>query len=177
MKSHVGLLMAVGVLGGCMTPPAIDAARFQEPDLAVERTAIPPNADPRLCWGRHVTPAVIETVEEDIVVQPAQVRADGSISVPPITKSETLPRVIEERREIWFEVPCVSELTPDFIMSLQRALAARGLYRGPINGEMDGSTRAAIRQYQSAEGLDSPIISTAAARELGLLVASPAPDA
>ena len=53
--------------------------------------------------------------------------------------------------------------------SVQRALSVRGLYRGPITGQMDSPTRAAIRKFQKPQGLDSGILSTAAARKLGLI--------
>ncbi|WP_330696677.1 peptidoglycan-binding domain-containing protein [Fontisubflavum oceani] len=78
------------------------------------------------------------------------------------------------RRELWFETPCQAEIRdPDFIASLQRALAARDLYRGPANGVMDARTRRAIRAFQEPQGLNSPILSMAAARQLGLVVWDP----
>jgi len=61
-------------------------------------------------------------------------------------------------------------LTPDLVASLQRALTARGLYGGQINGMMDRATRHAVRGYQAPLGLDSGILSLAAARKLGLAV-------
>ena len=36
---------------------------------------------------------------------------------------------------------------------MQAALAAGGLYRGPIDGNMSGSLRASIRQFQQISGL------------------------
>ena len=56
-----------------------------------------------------------------------------------------------------------------FIASLQRALGARDLYRGKISGEMDNRTRASVRRFQKPQGLDSGILSLAAARKLGLV--------
>jgi peptidoglycan hydrolase-like protein with peptidoglycan-binding domain len=55
-------------------------------------------------------------------------------------------------------------------LGLQRALRARALYRGEISGVMDARTRAAVRRLQEPQGLDSGILSLAAARQLGLLV-------
>lgn len=68
-----------------------------------------------------------------------------------------------------FETPCPDVLTADLIASLQRALAARGLYGGEISGEMDAGTEAAVRLYQAPFGVDSGTLSVAAARRLGLL--------
>jgi len=111
----------------------------------------------------------IETVERDILLQPAQVSSDGVIRQPAVYKKERRQEIVIPREETWFQVPCADALTPDFISSLQRALAARGLYSGPVNGEMTARTRAAVRAFQAPEGLDSGILSTAAARRLGLI--------
>lgn len=129
----------------------------------------PPGAAPGSCWGKHVTPAIIETVTHQVMLQPAEVLADGTVIQPAIFKTETRQDIVRPRREIWFESPCPEELTPEFIASVQRALTARDLYRGPINGDMDRITRAAIRRYQESQGLDSNLLSLAAARKLGLV--------
>jgi peptidoglycan hydrolase-like protein with peptidoglycan-binding domain len=60
-------------------------------------------------------------------------------------------------------------MTPEFVASVQRALKVRALYRGPISGQMDSRTRAAIRAFQAPDGLDSGILSLDAARKLGLV--------
>jgi peptidoglycan hydrolase-like protein with peptidoglycan-binding domain len=60
-------------------------------------------------------------------------------------------------------------MTPDILASLQRALAVRGLYTGPINGQADAATSAAVQRYQAETGLDSPVLSLASARSLGLI--------
>ena len=69
----------------------------------------------------------------------------------------------------WFETLCPEELTPSRISALQRALAARSLYIGPVTGELDTATRAATRAYQARRGLDSGTLSRAAARQMGLV--------
>lgn len=68
-----------------------------------------------------------------------------------------------------FQTPCPADLPPDFIASLQRALSARALYHGPITGKMNPSTGTAVRHYQMPDGIDSSILSLAAARRLGLI--------
>lgn len=147
--------------------PAV--SRFMEPDLIVSHAEGPPNAAPGSCWGRDMTPAVVETVTEQVILQPAAIRSDGTVEAPPILRSETQQRIVRERREIWFETPCPNALTQEFTASVQRALAARGQYRGPETGQMDPRTRAAIRRFQSEQGLDSGVLSLAAARQLGLI--------
>jgi hypothetical protein len=140
-----------------------------EPPLTRTLEQAPPGAAPGTCWGKHTRPAVIETVTQQIMLQPAQITSDGKVIQPAIYKTETQQRIVQERKDTWFQAPCPDVQTPEFVSSVQRALAARGLYRGAITGEMDSPTRAAIRKYQKAQGLDSGILSTAAARKLGLI--------
>lgn len=155
-----------GVAGCNATLPLSD---MQEPQVTRSFEPGPPGAKPGTCWGKHTTPAVIETVTQQIMLQPAQVRSDGKVDQPAIYKTETHQRIVKERRDIWFETPCPTQQTPEFIASVQRALAARGVYHGQITAQMDSHTRAAIRKYQKPQGLDSGILSTAAARKLGLI--------
>lgn len=136
----------------------------------------PPGAAPGTCWGKTETPAVIETVTEQVLVQPTEVLADGSVTAPPIYRTETRQMIVRERRETWFETPCDDVLTVEFVQSLQRALAARGLYGGPPTGEMDARTRHAVRRFQAPEGLDSGILSLATARRLGLVAVERSQD-
>ncbi|WP_138936041.1 peptidoglycan-binding domain-containing protein [Roseovarius arcticus] len=140
-----------------------------EPDLVQTLAEAPPGAAAGTCWGKLVTPAVIETVTEQVLVQPPNALEDGTITAPGVYKTETRQEIVTERKVTWFETPCPADLTPDFVASLQRALSARTIYRGAINGQMDGRTRAAVRKFQRPEGLDSGILSLAAAQRLGLV--------
>lgn len=158
-----GAMLAQTVAAGCGGPVS------REPDLVQRLDTAPPGAAPGQCWGKDVSPAVVETVTEQVMLQPAEILTDGRIAEPAIYKTETRQRIVKERQETWFETPCPADLTPDFIASVQRALKARGRYSGPINGDLTGPTRAAIRAYQKAQGLDSGILSMAAARKLGLI--------
>jgi hypothetical protein len=176
----LALLMGMAVLvaaGGCAPPgPFEDFAApivTQETAIQIQRGAGPPDADPEACYGRRTTPAVVETVTEQVMLQPPQIGRDGAVTEPAVFVTETRQRIVEERRELWFETPCEAESDPAFIASLQRALAARGLYRGSITGTMDRRTRRAIQAYQAPQGLDSPILSLAAARQLGLALWDP----
>ncbi|WP_317055187.1 peptidoglycan-binding domain-containing protein [Roseovarius rhodophyticola] len=106
---------------------------------------------------------------QQILLQPAEILDDGTVARPAIYKTETRQQIVQERKETWFETPCASDLTPEFTASVQRALKARGVYRGPITSVMDARTRAAVRAYQKPQGLESGILSLAAARQLGLV--------
>ena len=157
------VVAATSLLGACQA----GLPKMAEPAEVVARDA-PPGAQPGTCWAQDETPAVIETVTEQVVVQPAGLATDGTAGTPAVYKTETQQKIVKPRKATWFETPCEYQLTPEFNTSLQRALKARGHYRGPINGEMDGVTKAAIRAYQKPQGLDSAKISLAAARQMGL---------
>lgn len=164
--------IALAVLAACQEQiadvPYI--AALAEPEIIrAEDAGAPPNARPGSCWGRDVTPAVVETVTEQIIVQPAEVLDDGTVLSPAIFRTETQQRIVKERRETWFETPCPEVWTEEFTATLQRALQARGLFYGPITGQPDARTRAAIRRYQKAGGLDSAALSLESARRLGLV--------
>jgi peptidoglycan hydrolase-like protein with peptidoglycan-binding domain len=50
-------------------------------------------------------------------------------------------------------------LTKDNVTLLQERLAAEGVYAGPLDGELNAQTAAALRQYQEKQGL--PVSGTA----------------
>ncbi|MEL7132119.1 MAG: peptidoglycan-binding domain-containing protein [Pseudomonadota bacterium] len=166
MKLLSPVLTALVVLCACAENGTVTSAVNIDP---ISLAAAPPGAAPGTCWGKTVTPAVVETVTRKIQLQPAQISSDGRVQAPPIYKSETSQQVVTPRRESWYEIICDADVTPEFIASVQRALEARGFYRGPITGEIDAGTRAAIGRYQKSEGLESNALSIAAARKLGLV--------
>jgi hypothetical protein len=168
---------AVLILVGCNSGMLPAVARLNEPEIVSTHSATPPpGMDQESCFGQDATPAIIETVTEQIMLQPAEIDINGQVLYPAVYKTETHQAIIRERRELWFETPCSPDLTPDFVASVQRALAARGFYTGPINGEMTKRTRHAIRAFQKPQGLDSAILSKAAARQLGLVAYDNVPE-
>lgn len=158
-------LVACIVVSGCgASLPAMLAH-----EEVSSRNEAPPWAEPGTCWGKDLTPAVIETVTEQVVIKPAVVGDDGTVIESAIYKTETHQQIVQEREDSWFETPCETELTPEFNASLQRALKARGHYKGQISGEMDARTMRAVRSFQKPQGLNSGLLSMAAARRLGLI--------
>ena len=128
----------------------------------------PPAAPKGTCWAHDDLPAVYETETEQSLIT-AEVRdGAGQIISPATYRSIARLREVSPRRDIWFQAPCPADMTPDFLATLQRALKARGYYVLPLTGVMDQATREALRRYQADHGLDSPLLSLAAARELGL---------
>nr|WP_254658828.1 peptidoglycan-binding domain-containing protein [Ruegeria sp. TM1040] len=158
LRRHALLWVAAALLAGCMTP-----APFER----VGRPA-PPGAPPGTCWEPVIIPARIETITEQVMVSPAEAGTDGNAGKPAVFATETRQVITRPREETYFQTPCPEELTPEYISSLQRALAARGLYVGDITGRLDVDTRAAVRAYQQSLDIQSDTLSLQAARSLGL---------
>jgi len=158
----------VVVLAACQGSPMADVTRMLETEVLRTHIDGPPGAEPGTCWGRDETPAVIESVTDHSMIQPPEIDANGFVRTPAIYRTERVQRIVQEREEIWFRAPCEAEMTPETIESLQRALAARGVYSGPVTGHMNMATRRAVRAFQRAQGLDSGILSFRAGQQLGL---------
>jgi len=163
--------VALAVVTGCadIEGSGNGAAQPAVPDFSSARIDPPAGVAPDSCWVRDVAPARIETVTRQIEIAPARLAEDGTLLSPARYRTETAQAITRERQELTFETPCPAALTPDLIATLQRALEARGLYRGPITGKMDVRTLQAVRRYQSARGLPSGLLSMRSARGLGLL--------
>lgn len=160
-------------LAGCEVPPADQP----EPGVREATTQGPAGAPPGSCWGRTVSPAVIETVTEQVQVEPARMSPTGEVQKLPVYRTETRQQIVSPRQDNWFETPCSDALTPEFVETLQRALAVRGLYQGPVSGAFDDATRSAMRQYQISEGgPDSPVLALKTARSLGLIAVERTPQ-
>lgn len=169
--SLAGLGLAA-LLAGCGPAPRPAAAgatgNLAEVAIPVRPGAKPPAA-PGECWVTETTPAVIETVTEQELASP-EVRDEAGVVVAPASwRSVTRQVMVEDRRAVWIQTPCPTEMTPAFIASLQRALKARGFYLAPLTGTMDAATAEALRRYQASRGFDSAVLTYVAARELGLI--------
>jgi len=171
------------ILTACQQVPAPISKPVGEAEVIVTRTKAP-KKDSNQCWGSDITPALVETVTERVMVSPAKTvtvpSTDGAptyqtVQKPAVYKDQARQKIIKARQELWFEVPCGEALTTDFIASLQRALKSRGLYRGTLTGRMDAKTGKSVRWYQKAHGLNSSTLSLQAARQLGLISYLPAP--
>ncbi|MCB1357821.1 MAG: peptidoglycan-binding protein [Maritimibacter sp.] len=163
-----GLLASL--LAACaLAPETTDKLDLGDEVIITDFALAPPDARPDACYGKDVTPGVIEHVTERVLVAEAQFGADGNVLVPPQYEERKTQKLVTGREPIYFETPCPPRWTPDFIASIQRALKTRGIYTGAVSGTLDAQTRAAIRAYQVGRGLNSAILSTESARELGLV--------
>ncbi len=161
-------------LSACMEPDVTRAPTAPGSDPVVD--PIGPLAHPATvdastgtCYARTITPALIETVTEQVIV-PEVLGSDGAVVSPATFRTDTRQEILRERREVEFETPCNSILTPPFIASVQRALIARGYYDGPISGQLDTKTSAAIERFQIAEDdVHTSTLTLKTARNLGLV--------
>ena len=170
----IGMGLGLLAIAGCR--PAGVPEVPQRADLSAELVRLdrpgPPAKPEGACWEADVTPAVIETVTEQVVVTEEQRDESGAVLAPATYRTQTHQRMVRDREEVWFRAPCPADQTVQFVASLQRALKARGLYLWPVTGEMDAETAEAVRRFQAERGLDSPVLSLAAARELGIAITS-----
>jgi hypothetical protein len=128
----------------------------------------PPPSPNGECWANSVTPAIIETVTEQQLISEEIRDETGAVISPASFRTRTQQRMVQDREEVWFRAPCPDEQTVAYIASVQRALKARGFYTAEVTGLMDDTTAEAIRRYQAGRGLESAVLSLAAAQALGI---------
>lgn len=155
----------VFLVAGCAALPAPEVERRIDVEAVRPAGVVGPGmaVDGR-CWEQDETPAVIETI-----TAAAPATQEGGAESRALARH----RIVVPRRTVWFRAPCPEVQTPDIIAALQRALAARGHYSGPVTGRMDSATGRALRAYQQSRGLDSARLSLGAAQQMGLVVYGP----
>lgn len=145
------LTLAAALLAACTNAATDPAATRAEPaPLAAGALAAPQG----VCWASDRIPALTETV---------------FVAVPGQTGLQPRDQMVRPAEDRLFAVPCPEQIDADLVASLQRALAARGLYDGPVSGGWDARTADAVRRYQAPLGLDSGVLSLQAAQMLGLV--------
>lgn len=164
--SLIALLAALS-LSACLAPTTPSTG----PNAPNPGRTAPQNAPPGTCWDKTTTPAVIETLTETVLITPAQTSTSGTLQSPPVYRTQTRPQIVVPRQDTWFEMVCPTALTPEFVASLQRALAVRDYYTAPVSARIDTATREAIARYQAETQTSGPApgaLTVAAAQSLGL---------
>lgn len=165
-----GLLLTALVACDSSAPKARSTADLSQGVMRVSGPDVPPPpTEEGACWTTDVTPAVIETVSEQVIATPAVTDATGRVLSPATYATSSHQRILRDRQTVHIRTPCPEDVTPDFVASVQRALKARGYYLAPVTGAMDAPTLDAIRRFQEPLGLDSPVLSLAGAKTLGLV--------
>lgn len=173
------LISGALMLGACQQVSApVAMPTVGKADMIPVQTTAPEKSSNGTCWGKDMTPALVETVTEQVLIRPAGPvigpSPDGAptyktVQSPAVYGTQTQQKIITPRADFWFEVPCAKLINADLIATLQRALKSRGLFRGSVNGVMDQRTQKAVRWYQKPHGLDSTTLSLVAARQLGII--------
>lgn len=121
------------------------------------------------CFARTAPPTRTRIIEEQVLVTPGIRGDDGQFTSPPIFRNQTRPVTEPVGEGSRFQTLCPPEYTRERIATLQRALKARLAYNGPITGVLDAGTRAAIKAFQTPQGIDSPLIQRGIAETLGVV--------
>lgn len=172
LKLGATALISAFALMSCQAGPTVAPANTGGKIAVLRLTeGQTPPAKPGQCWAFDTAPAVIETVTEHVQSKLEKRDSAGNITQRSEIETKTSQRMVQDRATIWFASPCPDAITVAFVASLQRALKARGRFFEPVTGAWDSATLAALQKYQRERGLDSAVISLAAAQELGLISA------
>lgn len=118
--------------------------------------SLPDHAAPGACYahvkvgGHWVSPPVVAEAHWSSA-------APWPGSVGPVwclTPVAAKPPVWQPERYGWIEVLCDKDITPARIARLKSALAARGYYRGKLDGRMDETTAEAVTRFQTDQHID-----------------------
>ncbi|MEM7413302.1 MAG: peptidoglycan-binding domain-containing protein [Myxococcota bacterium] len=112
-------------------------------------------------------PAEYRTVRVQKLVQPAQ---EKKIEIPAEYETVTKRRLVSDSKTEWREVLCETNIRPDTIQALQRALKNAGHDPGPIDGVVGRETLEAVNTYQKAKGLPTGGLTIAVLNSLGVKI-------
>ena len=168
VASSLLLVVGLNILSACMdTAQVTRTENYAVGSLAGHATL---DLTQNTCFESSVTPAIIETVTEQVMLKSASVHDNGTVARPAAFRTVSRQEIMRGRREVKFEILCKAVMTPLLISSVQRALIARGFYKGAINGQVDARTKTAIGRYQSVQGLvQTSTLTLQTARILGLV--------
>jgi len=96
-------------------------------------------------------PAEFETVLVESLNTPAEERR---IPIPARTRTVTSQIQLSPSKLEWRPVLCETNMTPEIITALQKALAREGFDPGPIDGVVGRGTMIAIEKFQTSRDLD-----------------------
>ena len=110
-------------------------------------------------------PAKYKTVKVRKMVTPPQ---EKRIPIPAEYQTVTRTEKISEGRFEWARILCETNTTPDFVMRVQKALAAAGFDPGPADGSVGPQTQAAIQAYQQKNNLSVGAMTYETVEKLGI---------
>lgn len=114
---------------------------------------------------RIEVPAVFNTVKVRKLVSPAE---EKRIALPAKTrKIDRRAQVTDERLE-WRRILCDTNMNPELIRSLQRALRGEGFHPGAIDGILGHQTLSAVNSYQRKKSLPRGGLTMSTIESLGI---------
>lgn len=168
----LGILAMAGCDNRPLLAPAFEAApypgRAQSGPL-IETVGVEPDLTGPTCFHHIPGAPKVEFIEVTEVIDPPITSSDGVEVVSGTYRTFTKPVEVDGANGQWFAKVCEEALTEEFVTALQRALLVRGVFPGTIDGTLGPSTLEGIRLFQQSRGLDSDVLSLAAARQLGLI--------
>lgn len=134
------------------------------------------------------TPAVYKTISKRVEVQPATIQKVKTpekyttVKIKKVTKkasfktitvpSEYLEVKVEKERTKgfakWIPVICEEAMDSTLVKKIQQALQYQGYYYGEIDGNWGYEEKAAVREYQKANGLARAKLSIETMKSLGI---------
>lgn len=115
------------------------------------------------------SPAEYETITVQELVSAATERR---IVIPARTRTVTSRQETASGTLEWRQVLCETDMTPQKVLSIQRALAEAGFNPGPIDGIIGRATLDAMERYQSENNLGRGGITFESMEKLGVQSAS-----
>ena len=172
-RGTIALLLTVALSAvGCVDGQRYDTQGAAE--LLPHGMSGPTDAPKGSCWQKNITPAVFDTVTNQIRVPQQKKTKQSDEQTLPTVQYQTKTRhvMIKKRNEAWFETLCPAQIDKALVTTLQHALTDQKLYHGAIHGRLTDDTRTAIRTLQHKDGINSDVLSLRTAESLGLLRAA-----
>lgn len=110
-------------------------------------------------------PAEYKKVRVQKLVEPAK---EVKTEIPAEYTTVTKRKMVSDAKMEWREILCETNIRPNTIQALQRALKTAGHSPGPIDGVVGRDTLAAVRAYQAKKGLPQGGLTMATLDSLGV---------
>lgn len=114
---------------------------------------------------RIEVPAVFNTVKVRKLVAPAE---EKRIEIPAKTRKIARKAQVSDERLEWRRILCDTNINPDLIKRLQRALRAEGFQPGLIDGVLGQQTLSAVNSYQRKKNLPRGGLTMSTIESLGI---------
>lgn len=110
-------------------------------------------------------PAEYGTVRRRVLVTPASSRV---VEIPAKYDTVTRKVKVDDGRQDWHLILCETNVTPEIVGRIQQALQSAGHNPGPVNGELNVTTLAAVREFQVKNGLKTVGVTIETLDKLGV---------